>query len=262
MLDDFHEAQYAEGRTEVEMEATTKALIISIVLIISTWLIVMMRLMIQQILIMKIISSTCNTMFFSNYVLFILHFLITSCLSFLISNYPLFFLSNCRWLNRQRKVFSLYQRTRPTPGRCDLYSLSLPDPSTEHGHKHSHTPTARDSTAADCVTSGDLYFISCSLIFTYLRFALFKYYGNVVGPGPGFRGPAGGRSTKDRGYGGLACGGVASTATADGGDSLVHAISWATYGFSCATFAIRYSLFPPPPPPPAHSTPISMSTSV
>ena len=46
MLDDFHEAQYAEGRTEVEMEATTKALIISIVLIISTWLIVMMRLMI------------------------------------------------------------------------------------------------------------------------------------------------------------------------------------------------------------------------
>jgi len=68
-----------------------------------------------------------------------------------------------------------------------------------------------------------------------------EYYGNVVGPGPGFRGPAGGRSTEDRGYGGPACGGAASTATADGRDSPVHAISWATYGFSCATFTIRYS---------------------
>jgi hypothetical protein len=52
-----------------------------------TWLIVMMRLMIQLILIMQIISNTCNTMLFCNYILFILHlFLITSCLFFLISN--------------------------------------------------------------------------------------------------------------------------------------------------------------------------------
>ena len=43
---------------------------------------VMMRLMIQLILIIKIISNTCNNMLFCNYVLFIFHlFLSTSCLS-------------------------------------------------------------------------------------------------------------------------------------------------------------------------------------
>jgi hypothetical protein len=59
--------------------------LLRIVLIISTWLIVMVRLMIKLILIMMIISNTCNTILFSNYVLFILHrFLSTSCLSMLI----------------------------------------------------------------------------------------------------------------------------------------------------------------------------------
>ena len=45
----------------------------------------MMRLMIQLIPIILIISNTCNTLLFSNYVLFILHlFLSTSFLSVLI----------------------------------------------------------------------------------------------------------------------------------------------------------------------------------
>jgi hypothetical protein len=60
-------------------------LLLRIVLLISIWMIVMMRLMIQLIPIMMIISNTCNTMLFCNYVLFILHhFLSTSCLSVLI----------------------------------------------------------------------------------------------------------------------------------------------------------------------------------
>jgi hypothetical protein len=62
-------------------------------MIISTWLIVMMILMIQLIPIMMIISNTCNTMLLSNYVLFILHlFISTSCLSVFIG---LLFLIAC-----------------------------------------------------------------------------------------------------------------------------------------------------------------------
>ena len=72
-----------------------------------------MRLMIQLILIMKIISNTCNTMLFCNYVLFILHlFLSTSCLSVLIG---LLFLIAGDWTKMvdggMRKLTSLYRRT-------------------------------------------------------------------------------------------------------------------------------------------------------
>jgi len=42
-------------------------LLLCIVLIISTWLTVMMKLMIQLILIMKIISNACNNMLFCEY---------------------------------------------------------------------------------------------------------------------------------------------------------------------------------------------------
>lgn len=57
----------------------------------------------------------------------------------------------------------------------------------------------------------------------------------------------------------ILCGGAASAATADGGDSPIHAISWATYGSSYAT----HSLFAIPPPlSPVHGTPVSMSMSV
>jgi hypothetical protein len=45
----------------------------------------------------------------------------------------------------------------------------------EHGHKHSHTPTAGHFTTADSVTQGDSCFIRRTLIFTYLIFALFKH---------------------------------------------------------------------------------------
>jgi hypothetical protein len=64
--------------------------------------------------------------------------------------------------------------------RRDLYSLSLQDPSTEHGHKHSHTPTAGHFTTTDYVTPGDSCFIHRTLIFTYLSFALFKYCGEML----------------------------------------------------------------------------------
>jgi hypothetical protein len=57
---------------------------------------------------------------------------------------------------------------------------SLPDPSIEQGHKHSHMPTARDFIGADCVTPGDSYFIHHTLIFTYLSFAIFKHCGETL----------------------------------------------------------------------------------
>jgi hypothetical protein len=44
----------------------------------------------------------------------------------------------------------------------------------------SHTPTAGHFTAADSVTPGDSCFIHRTLIFTYLIFALFKYYGKML----------------------------------------------------------------------------------
>jgi hypothetical protein len=71
----------------------------------------MMRLMIQLIPIMMIISNTSNIMLFSNYVLFILHlFLSTSCLFVLIG---LLFLMAGDWtkmVGGMRNVRSLYQR--------------------------------------------------------------------------------------------------------------------------------------------------------
>jgi hypothetical protein len=39
---------------------------------------------------------------------------------------------------------------------------------------------ARDFTAADSITPGDSCFIRHTLIFTYLSFALFKYYGEIL----------------------------------------------------------------------------------
>jgi hypothetical protein len=59
--------------------------LLRIVSIILTWLIVMMRLMIQLIPIVKIISNTCNTMLFCNYCFFVLHLC-----NYAISNTTLF----------------------------------------------------------------------------------------------------------------------------------------------------------------------------
>jgi hypothetical protein len=54
--------------------------------LIMTWLIVMVRLMIQLLPIMKIIFNQYNTILLCNYVLFILHlFLSMSCLSVFIT---------------------------------------------------------------------------------------------------------------------------------------------------------------------------------
>jgi hypothetical protein len=39
---------------------------------------------------------------------------------------------------------------------------------------------ARDFTAADSITPGDSCFIRRTLIFTYLSFALFKHYGEIL----------------------------------------------------------------------------------
>jgi hypothetical protein len=41
-------------------------------------------------------------------------------------------------------------------------------------------PTARDFTAVDYITSSDFCFIRHTLIFTYLSFALFKHYGEIL----------------------------------------------------------------------------------
>ena len=53
-------------------------------------LIVMTRPMIQLISIMKIISNTCNTMFFCNYVLFIFANISNTCITMFFCNYVLF----------------------------------------------------------------------------------------------------------------------------------------------------------------------------
>jgi hypothetical protein len=66
-------------------------------------------------------------------------------------------------------------------GIIDMTSTpSLLDPSTEHGHKHSHTPTVGHFTTTDSITLGDSYFIRRILIFTYLSFALFKHCGEIL----------------------------------------------------------------------------------
>jgi hypothetical protein len=94
--------------------------LLRIVLIISTMLIVMMSLMIQLIPIMQIISNTCNTMLFSNYVLFILHLC-----NYVISNTIFFFFliaGDCTKMvggERMRNVNSVYQRTRPAAPAAD-----------------------------------------------------------------------------------------------------------------------------------------------
>jgi hypothetical protein len=61
-----------------------------------------------------------------------------------------------------------------------LLPLSLPDPSTEHKRKHSHTPMVRHCTAPDCGTLGYSYFIRRTLIFTYLSFVLLKHCGEML----------------------------------------------------------------------------------
>jgi hypothetical protein len=64
--------------------------------------------------------------------------------------------------------------------RRDLYSLPFLDLSMEHRQKHSHTPTAGHFTVANSITLGDSCFIRRTLIFTYLIFALFKHYGEML----------------------------------------------------------------------------------
>ena len=81
---------------------------------------------------MKIISNTCNTMLFCNYVLFILHlFLSTFCLSVLIG---LLFLIACDWTKMvgggMRKLASLYRRTMTAaPGESRRRSSHRREPS-------------------------------------------------------------------------------------------------------------------------------------
>jgi hypothetical protein len=102
----------------------------------------MTRPMIQLIPIMKIISNTCNTMLFCNYVLFILHlFLSTSCLSVLMG---LLFLIAGDWTKMvggsQRRVQLVYQRPRPGAPAAD-------EEPSERPHTRKSNRRMRDSSS-------------------------------------------------------------------------------------------------------------------